>query len=288
MTIFLKVLIKIIKEQLSATSSNLEWQSNHPALYHQLLSSQKKVIIDTLESKIVGFAGTGNDEADSKAINKLVEEHRVLIQGKQEEHGKSRDSGDTLDMLSNLIFHTNAFYAKLDKFNKPDGGDVPEGEGPVKLRLINHPYHNTPEIIIYFYAAGYIGEEIFKPSTNIDLDLRNKKEEAVLTRIQALSEVIKPQFGLVDRKTRAIKALSDLSADNKGIITPSSSSSFGLPYLSFGGFLSVKVPTTLFNPGEGRFGKLFSLAESLVKDMTELEFRPAEDAVVAASSSHTV
>lgn len=286
MTIFLMVLKKLIKEQLNAASSTLESQAQYPSLYNQLLSLQKKNIVDTLESKVVAFLGTGDDEADSKSINKLIEEARILIQGKQEEHGKSRDSGETLEMMSNLIFHTNAFYTKLDKYNKSETSDViDKGEGPVKLRLINHPYHNTPENTIYFFAAGYIGEEIFKPSSKIDLVVRNRKEEAVLSRIQSLSEVIKPQFGLGDRKTRAMKTLSDLAMDNMTIITPTTTSSFGLPFVSLGGFFSVKVPTTLFNPSEGRFGKLFSLAESLVKDMTELEFQPAE---VSTSVGHAM
>lgn len=277
MTIFLKVLKMLIKEQLSETSRTLEWQTGYPSVYNQLLSSQKKIIVDALEEKIVKFVGTGNDEADSKTINKLIEDARVLVQDKHDEHKKSRDSGDTLDMMSNLIFHTNAFYAKLDKYNKPETSEAQEkNEGPVKLRLINHPYHNTPENIIYFYAAGYIGGEIFKPSTNIDLKVRNQKEEAVLSRIQSLSERIQPHFGLSDRKLRSTQALTDLSSDNLRIITPPTTPSFGIPFLSLGGLFSVKVPTTLFNPGEGRFGKLFSLAESLVKDMTELEFQPAE------------
>jgi hypothetical protein len=277
MTVFLRVLKKLIKEQLCATSADLAAQSKWPSIYNQPLSVQKKHLIDLLEGKISSFVGTGDDEADSKTINKWIEDFRVLIQNKQEEHGKTRDTGETLQTLSNLIFHTNAFYTKLDKYNKQEVLEHQERqESPVKLRLINHPYHHTPEIIIYFYAAGYIGEEIFEPSTNIDLSIRTAKENAVLSRIQSLSERIKPEFGLVDRKNRARDALRDLAMDNNAIITPKAASSFGIPFLSLGGVFSIKVPTTLFNPSEGRFGKLFSLAESLISDMTELEFKPSE------------
>ncbi|MBL7481715.1 hypothetical protein [Legionella bononiensis] len=282
MTIFLKVLIKLIKEKLNAMSSVLSYQSEHPSIYNQLLSLQKKNILDTLESKIVSFVGTGDDEADSKTITKWIEDSRVQIQNKQEEHGKSRDEGDTLKMMSDLIFHTNAFFAKLDKYNKSESSEL---DGSLKLRLINHRFYNTPENVIYYHAAGYLGEEIFNPSTNIDLAIRTKKEEAVLARIQSLSERIRPEYGLVDRKQRAADALRDLSMDNKTIITPESSSSFGIPFLSFGGIFSVKVPTTLFNPSEGRFGKLFNLADSLVKEMTELEFKPSEQEESAMSKA---
>ncbi|KTD49283.1 hypothetical protein [Legionella quateirensis] len=273
MTIFLKVLIKLIKEQLNSISSTLEYQSNHPSIYNQALSLEKKYIIDGLETKIVSFVGTGDDEADSKTITKLIEDFRVQIQNKQEAHDKPRDEGETLKMMSDLIFHTNAFFAKLDKYNKPEGS---ESASSGKLRLINHRFYNTPEDIIYFTAAGYLGEEIFKPSNNIDLKIRTDKEAAVLSRIQSLSERIRPEYGLSERRKRAEEALKDLSMDNLSIITPKSSSSFGIPFLSLGGIFSVKVPTTLFNPSEGRFGKLFNLADSLVKEMTELEFRPSE------------
>jgi uncharacterized protein YllA (UPF0747 family) len=288
MTIFLRVLKKLIKEQLNVTSQALKYQIDHPGIYIQLLSSQKKTIIDALEEKIVKFVGTGNDEADSKVLNKFVEDARVLVQDKHELHKKPRDSGETVAMLSNLIFHTNQFYAKLDKFNKVDTSEIPDkSEGPVKLRLINHPFHNTPENLIYECAACYIGGEIFEPSTKIDLRIRNQKEEAVLTRIQALSEVIKPSFGLHDRKERSIQALKDLSSDNLKIITPEPSSSYSLPFISLGGFFSVRVPITLFDPSEGRFGSLFNLTNSQVAEMSELEFRPAEESS-SASVEHSM
>ncbi|RUR18406.1 hypothetical protein ELY21_08075 [Legionella sp. km535] len=273
MTIFLTVLIKLIKEQLNAMSSTLESQANYPSIYNQLLSLQKKNIVDALEKKIVSFIGTGDDEADSKTITKWIEDARVQIQDKQEAHNKPRDEGETLKMMSDLIFHTNALFSKLDKYNKSEASS---SAGSVKLRLINHQFYNTPEHIIYYTAAGYLGEEIFKPS-NKDAEIRARKEEAVLSRIQSLYERIRPEHGLVDRKQRATDALKDLSMDNKAIITPESSSSFGIPFLSLGGVFSVKVPTTLFNPSEGRFGKLFNFAESEVHDMSELEFKPSEE-----------
>ncbi len=279
MTIFLMVLKQLIKEQLNKTEAVLAYQATMPSIYDQLLSLQKKSILDELEKQIiVEFKATGDDETDSKAIGKLIEVSRVLIQDAQEEHGKPRDSGDTLVMMSNLIFHTNAFYTKLDAFNKQGKLEKIEKvesqlqgkQAPVKLRLINYPYSKTPEHVIYYHAIFYFGEEIFKPCSG-DLEIRKRKEDAVFERIQSLSERIKPEFGLSDRKERAMSALKDLSADNNHIITPKNTSAFGLPFLSVGGFFSVKVPTKLFNPSEGRFGQQFSLAENTIEKMTECE-----------------
>lgn len=284
MTVFIMVLKKIIKEHLNAIALELAEQANRPMLYIQLLSLQKKNIIDGLEEKITSFVGTGDDEADSKTINKMIEEARVLVQNKQEAHGKPKDDGGTLKKMSNLIFHTNSFFTKLDKFNKKEELEPHEKksessekqERPVKLRLINLIYSNSPETILYSHAALYIGEEIFKPSAKIDLEIRAAKENAMFSRIQSLSERIKPEFGLADRKNRTKEALRDLSMDNNEIITPKTANSFGLPFLTLGGLFSVKVPTTLFNPSEGRFGKLFSLADSMISDMSDLEFQPSK------------
>ncbi|MCL9682979.1 hypothetical protein [Legionella maioricensis] len=280
MTIFLMVLKQLIKEQLNKAEATLGYQATLPLIYEQLLSLQKKSILDELEKKIiVEFKATGDDETDSKAIGRLIEASRVLIQDAQEEHGKPRDSGDTLIMMSNLIFHTNAFYAQIDAFNKQEKPEkidnkaesqIQGKQAPVKLRLINYPYSQTPENVIYYHALFYLGQEVFQPESS-DLKVRKKKEDAVFERIQSLSERIKPEFGLSDRRERAMSALKDLSADNNHIITPKNTSSFGLPFLSVGGFFSVKVPTKLFNPSEGRFGQQFSLAENKIEKMSECE-----------------
>ncbi|CEG58935.1 hypothetical protein [Legionella fallonii] len=267
MTIFLTVLKKLIKEKLTTTSKNLKWQAQYPLLYTQALSLQKQHIIDLLEIEIQDFKGSDDDEADAVAIKKIIGAARVKIQDKHEQHQKPRDEGDTLDILSNLIFHIDAFYTKLSTFN-----DKMKAEN--RLILINKSCNCfEPASIIYYHSACYLAEEIFNPSSTLDTVIRNAKEEAVRSRIQALSERIKPEMELEERKEKAMEALKDLSTDNQNIINPKSKGGFSLPFFSFGGVVSVKLPSEWFNPSEGRFGQEFSLAVSLVQELSEYDFK---------------
>jgi hypothetical protein len=260
MTIFLMVLTKLIKKQLNHTVTELTGQAEYPSVYNQLLSLQKKNILEILESKISKVESSGNDENDANAIVKLLEAHRVQIQEKQEEHGKSRDTGETLTTISNLMFHTNSFYTKL-------AGFVTKKEVTDKLSLINKTYTNNPEDVIYYHSVYYVGEEVFNPSSSKDVAIRNAKEEAICDRIQSLSERIKPEFSLLERRSRALDILKDLATDNQNIINPKKSSGFSLPFFSLGGVVSLKVPKDWFNPSEGRFGQQFSIAHSIIRDM---------------------
>lgn len=265
-TIFLTVLKKLIKEQLTTSSKTLKWQAQYPLIYNQALSLQKKNIIDLLEIEIQEFKGSDNDEVDAAAINKIIGAARVRIQDKQEQHKKPRDEGETLDTLSDLIFHTDAFYTKLMTFN-----DKTKGEE--KLVLINRICSaHEPASIIYYHAGCYLADEIFNPSSTLDTDIRSAKEEAIRLRLQALSERIKPDMPLSQRKEKAMEALSDLSTDNQNIVNPKSKGGFSLPFFSLAGVVSVKVPSDWFNPSEGRFGQEFSLAVSLISELSENDF----------------
>lgn len=266
MTIFLTVLKKLMKEKLTGVSKILEWQAQYPLVYTQTLSLQKKNIIDELELDIQGFQGTGDDKADATAIKDLIAAARVKIQDKNEAHKKPRDDGDTIALVSGLMFHVDAFYTKLVTFN-----DKEKSEN--KLVLINKPCcRYEPAGIVYYHSACYLAGEIFTPSSTLDKDIRNAKEEAVRARTQALSERIKPEMELEDRKNKAMEALKDLSSDNQTIINPKSKGGFSLPFFSVGGVVSLKVPSDWFNPSEGRFGQEFSLAVSLVEELSEHDF----------------
>lgn len=267
MTIFLTVLKKLIKEKLTKVSSDLQWQAGYPLVYTQALSLQKKDIIDQLELEIQDFKCTGDDDADAKEITKKIGEFRVKIQKKQEDFGKKKDEGDTLEVLSNLIFHVDAFYKQLLVFNEKEKGEN-------KLVLINKPCcRYEPAGIVYYHSACYYAGEIFTPASNIDRAIRVAKEEAVRARAQALNERITPEMGLEKRKEVAMEALKDLASDNLNIISPKSKGGYSLPFFTLAGVVSLKLPSDWFNPSEGRFGQEFNLAVSLVQDLTELEFK---------------
>lgn len=285
MTIFLRALVDLIREQLNTTSNKLKNQARMSLLHNQELSLQKMNIIDELEKTITRYDGSGNDEIDKNKIIELIEEARIKIKRKDELHGNKK-IGKTQNAMTRLIDTTNEFYAKLLKYDDCDSLDekkagsssdrkieLSDEGGPSRLSLINHPDVYTPENIVYYYAAFYFGGELFSPTQGLDENLRKRKEQAVAQRIQILSNLIRPEYPFNSRVEFVTKVLSDLSTDNKTIVNPGTSV-IGVPYASIWG-CSVKIPTTLFNPSEGRFGQLFSLAVNLINDMSEEKFKLA-------------
>ena len=179
MTIFLIVLQKLIKEQLSPLSKKLATKAKSFG-HNRALSTDLKDIIDKLEHDILFFTASEekDDASDSQKIRLLIERARVAAQDVREKHKEPRDSGETVKCLSSLMFHTTRFYTKLFEFGFP---------------LLGRSYTETPENIIYYQAARYFGEEIFDPLTGMDVDIRGVKEGQLNSRLQALSELISPK-----------------------------------------------------------------------------------------------
>ncbi|HAT8178130.1 TPA: hypothetical protein JA361_01360 [Legionella pneumophila] len=253
MNIFLKVLKKLIKEKLSELSANLKWKSESYG-YNTKLSIDQKDVIDKLEESIVLFKDTGNDEADLLSINTLIDSARIKIQSIRESYGEPRDKGESVTCLNNLKNHSNDFLGKLKKFD---------------FDLLNKAYTETPENIVYYHAAIYLGDEIFSPRTGIDYEIRTKKEGQLAVRLQALSERINPTHNLEEQRKRALQVLQDLAQDNQNAIKKDKG--FSLPGLSFWG-VSVVTPSDWFNSGEGRFGVEFNTAVRTIQGMTESQF----------------
>jgi hypothetical protein len=254
MTIFLMVLKKLIKDQLSPVSTNLAYQSKAFG-YNQQCSKDQKLIIDDLGDKLVLFQGTGDDEADSKEIVKLLEAALRDIQAKRESHGEPKDQGKTVGCLKDLIFHTRGFYEKLVAY---------------KFSLLDKEYTETPENIVYFHSAVYFGDDIFTPKANIDVEIRNKKEDRLAIRLKSLSELIKPGYSFEEQKERTLQVLQDLAADNK-LVIKGDNSNVAVPGLSFWGF-QITAPTEWFSAGEGRFAEEFNMAVRRIKEMKPEQF----------------
>ncbi|AOW53386.1 TPA: lpg2874 family Dot/Icm T4SS effector [Legionella pneumophila subsp. pneumophila] len=253
MNIFLKVLKKLMKEKLSELSANLKWKSETIG-YNTKLSIDQKNVIDKLEESIVLFKDSGNDEADLLSINALIDTARIQIHSIRESYGEPRDKGESVTCLNNLKNHSNDFLGKLKKFD---------------FDLLNKAYTETPENIVYYHAAIYLGDEIFSPRTGIDYEIRTKKEVQLAVRLQALSERINPSHNLEEQRKRALQVLQDLAQDNQNAIKKDKG--FSLPGLSFWG-VSVVTPSDWFSSGEGRFGVEFNTAVRTIQGMTESQF----------------
>ncbi|CAM2746196.1 hypothetical protein [Legionella worsleiensis] len=285
MTIFLKALIQLIRDKLNALSARLDYQASHPGLYNMTLSLEKKSIVAVLDKKLLDFTGTGHDQNDYKTIIDWVNESHQHILAAQVKHSKSSD-GDTLKLIADLAFQIRRFFEKIDTCNHATESNAASSACPARLQLINHPYRQTPEHIVYYYAAIYLGEEIFQPHDWAKPDIRDLKEKAVIDRIQSISLKIQSQFSLEARKEQVLKELNDLLRDNHDIVTPKSTSSIGIPFFDIASLIKIRVPTTFFDPGEGRLARVFGLAKIEVMHMTESNFQPEvhEDNVAASST----
>ncbi|QMT58775.1 hypothetical protein [Legionella sp. PC997] len=268
MTIFLMVLKKLIKEQLSPLSASLDSKSKTYG-HNKILSKEQKDLIDELSDEIVKYESTGSDEVSVKAITQLITEYRSRVQLKRESHGEPKDTGDTISCLNNLVFHTSAFYEKLKVFKE---------SGAYDFLLIDQDFKNNPAHIVYQHAVYYFGEEIFCPLSGIDLKLRAEKEEKLGVRLQSLFEIIKPSHNLEEQKKRTLQVLRDLAEDNKKTVKKDKAN-YTLPFFSFYG-VHLTLPSDWFSPSEGRLGEQLNLAIRKINELTTDTFEASPEAVV--------
>lgn len=257
MTIFLMVLKKLIKEQLGPLATTLNNQITAFG-YNPKLSLEQKEKVEQLDASIIAFTGANDDETDYQDLIKIIDAVRREIGTIRERHGEAAAKGNTVKSLTDLSDHIKSFYFKLADF---------------EFKLLDRAYASTPEHITYFHACYYFGEEIFSPSMKLDVNIRNKKEETLVKRLQQLSQLIKPESDLEEQRKWTLQTLKDLATDNRDIVKKPGS--FNLPGLSFWG-IAVTAPNDIFSASEGRFAVQFSLAINKVEAMTAATFEPSD------------
>ncbi|PWY56565.1 hypothetical protein DGG96_05420 [Legionella qingyii] len=265
MTIFLMVLKKLIKEQLSPLSASLDSKSKTYG-HNKILSKEQKDLIDELSDKVVQYLSSGTDEENVKEITQLITDYRSSVQIKRESHGEPKDKGETIGCLNDLVFHISGFHDKLKAFKE---------SGPYDFNLIDKEFKNNPEHIVYYHAVYYFGEEIFCPKSGIDVKLRAEKEKKLGDRLQSLFELIKPSHNLEEQKKRTLQVLGDLAEDNKRTLKKDKSS-YTLPYFSFYG-VALTLPTDWFSPSEGRLGEQLNLAIRKINEITLEKFEASPE-----------
>lgn len=276
-TIFLMVLKKLIKEQLNPLSTNLSIQAKSYG-YQKNLSTDQKEIIDTLDGVIQKLEGTGDDDADCKAIGVLIDAAREKIKERRE-HYKYNEKGNTKDTVDGLKLHISDFHKKLTTL-KIEGlkSHISEhNESPaLKFDLLNKAYTLTPENIVYFHAAYYFGEEIFDPKQGMDVDIRNQKERKLVSRLISLSKLIQPTDSLEEQKAQCLQTIEDIATDNKAVIKKDEkNSAVAIPGVSFWGVsLTLSKVWECFSAGEGRLQTQFDFAARKIREMTEETFEP--------------
>lgn len=264
-TLFVKVLKKLISEQLTPLSTSQQSKSQSYG-YNKVLSLQQQTIIDKLLTDVIRYVSDANDEMAIRELAELINTAREKIQGARTFHGEPVDEGEAMTCLTLLTPHAETLYKKI----KDRKTTTPDLYAYTVLDTIakNNPLHLVYELEIY-----YLGNEIFNPNKKIDMQTRLEKEKKLAERIKILSEQIKVEHKLKDQSDRALKILCDLKRDNEDIVSnePSMFSTVLSKFSFYGANLNVQTT------GEGRLGRFISSTILLVTGMSEKEFEPLSE-----------
>jgi len=252
-TIFLKVVKDLVNDKFTAMKTSLQDQISRP-FYNVKLSEKQLEIIKELEQKLVKHDSTINDKTDSLKIVKLIQDARIEIRNARVEQGESQDTGSTLQAISKMGDDVTAFYAKLESFG---------------FSLLDRPWQNTPEYILYLHAAKYLGETVFKPLQKSDASVSKTKETDLSKRLEALAK--QKNQGFDDQKKWTLVTLEDLDGDNKKIRN-GGESSVPIPGANFLGW-QFNLSTNLLGPGLGRFKEMIDHARTKIQEMKSSEFK---------------
>lgn len=298
MTIFLKVLKHYIREILSPISMSLDGKSKSKLSefsmgifgrgYNANMSIDVKQLIDDLMDNVAGYAQGASDSKHCTDIIHLIKATLDQVTKKREDYKEPRNGGTTVPSLNNLMEHTQRFYTTLLEFNnclpahseseiesEQPNSEESEEENSKVLKLIDKPYYDTPEHIIYYHAASYLADEIFNPSSDLNVDVRNEKVKNLAKRLQFLFEVIKPNHSLQEQKQRCQQILTDISSDNnKAIKREDTSTALPVGVALFSVPISLTAPKKLISAGPGRMAKEFEAASRKIENMKIKDFRP--------------
>lgn len=255
MNIFLKVLKHLIVIELNSASTKQNNKSQG-YFYKKQLSADQCSLINQLNEKIIRFESNGSDKAISEAVTALINDHYEQVRKVRGEHKEDKDKGETIKCLVKLKTYVPEFYKKLESF---------------EFKLLDRPYTEMPEGIVYFHAAVYLGEEIFSPKKIMDCDIRKEKELCLCNRLKQLSEYIQPQYTFEERKERTGFVLKDLGRDNEEIIHNANKNNyFSLPLpISGPNVLGMKFKWgDLVGCGLGRFSEQFEEAVRKIDRLT--------------------
>lgn len=254
MNIFLKVLKRLIGDELNSLATDLDNKTKGLLTNHKLSADQKKEVT-TLHENIILYQKTEDDGDTSAAICELIKTTHKAIKQIRKVH-KENNEGLTLPALTKLIEGVSEFYEKLKG---------------LEFNLLNMPYTETPEGMVYYHAALYLGEKILTPALSVYKDVKDKKEACISERLGILNGLIKPEQSFEERKKHALKTLKDLERDNKDIVKTANANNYvSIPLNPVGSFKMFGVKLSLaqlIGVSEGRFEVLFTEAEREINKM---------------------
>lgn len=254
-TIFVKVLKKLISEQLTPLSASQQSKSESYG-YNNALSLVQQTLVNQLLQAIARYSKDVTDDESVKEVTALITKTREEVQKARERFDEDKNDGEAVKTLTNLEQHIKEFYTKIADRNK----DKPE---IYAYKVLDVAFKNNPLHLMYELDLHYTGTQIFDPK-KVDGKTRAAKELKVGERVKILSEQIQETHGLEEQRSRTNKTLDDLKRDNEDIIRQESNMfSTVLSKFSFYG-VSPNVQTT----GEGRLGRFIESTLVLIETMT--------------------
>lgn len=277
MSIFIEALQTLIDERLTHLGYKQESKS-HAIGHDHDLSLAQLTLISNLKKAIIKYtpANPPDDIKDKAAILQLIADCRKEVVKTRGKTSKPVEEGTTIGTLDKLVVHTTSFFDKLQS---------------MEFNLLDIAYTSTPENIVYYHAAYYIGQDIFKHESG-DTTLRASKELAVQKRLKQLSLSVIAAPNFKDRKEAALQAIEDIQDANVKLVGKTAPSLLKkLPKLSlfYVGFDAKEATSS----GKGRLEDDFNLAQQYVTAMTVQQFDPkklysANNSTISSSSSASV
>lgn len=272
MTIFLIVLKELLKDKLDALIKSLKEKAQAYGYDHEL-STQLYLKIEDYLKQVMEFKGTGHDENDHQAIIKLMNDAREKVMEIRAKHKKQQANGETVKCLEDSEFCIKDFYKSLSQFKFP---------------LLNISCNEeSPDGVVYFHSACYLGQEAFNPKKSIDVSVWAKKREALSDRLFTLSDLCRQNSGFSYRAKQAKKIIEDLLSDNKKIVEncqPSGALVSVVSIFSFNG-VGFSGLNKYLGPSEGRFKEQFDRADRKIEELkTKYEGKPQGNTVTKPSA----
>lgn len=269
LTIFTKAVMEFISDQLTALIGIENQKINGPLsfLTTKELTQKQIALLKELNTKVLRYQCTGNDATDQQGLKDLVDEYITKLAPLRAKYNQYRDSGQCMDTLNAISRHIKGFYDRLKVF---------------KFNLLNLVYdENSPELTVDFFAAYYLGTEIFKPES-YDETIRVGKEAILENRLLKLQKTSATTYSLKERAKEALEALDDIDRDNKDVVSKKPG---WVPEMELGFFTTVKVKSESLNSSAGRLGMAMELARSKIKELMAKQLQePAEPRGLSSSS----
>ena len=271
-TTFLFVLRDLLKKQLEAQISTLEWQAGYPQAYNKPLSLQQAKLLNTLSDAIVRFEGGATDKESCERIIVSIERTKKEVIDARTEAAKEDkridpDHGGTVTCLQDAIERIKKSIDQVTAFKHESS----------TASLLNNPYLYTPLLVLEQHVITYVLKEIFLPRAHTDQAVREKKEAQFKESLWLLNQSIIPDT-LTPQRTLITTYINRLTDGNDQARKGSGSRFF--PKISVMSVFSFDFSGAM-SAGEGRMKEELLAAQTTIDSITPEQFGKPIDKVLS-------